>query len=609
MICWTPRGVFHKTETQGRTEDGKLSADADLRNDNSQIVAALEHILSQPDFQASPRLSSFLRFVVTETLAGRSDRLKAFTVASMALGHDESFNPKTNSVVRVQAGRLRALLEHYYQGPGRYEHCEIRLPRGSYVPDFRFRSEHELESPPPAVKPDIVAAKSNKADDVPPSDTLKPSNRRLVNAASIVLVAAALGLGAWVWQGGSTLTPFAGKQTVLPIASGWADSAATITVDPIEGVADDPAMRTFAGLLEKGLEDALSGFDDPVVVHKSTAARPPSALDYDLSGRVTRAAGGSVSLAFRIWHPASGEIIWTRTFDDLHIEGNAAAIEPAVSALASAVAQTYGVVFTDMRKRLSGPPEGFGCVILASDYFKTPSPPAHAAARDCLERAVAQHPNFAPGFAALSFLMVDTYLNGIDVRPDEKPLEGAIEMANRAVDLAPQRARSHAAVFQTRFFNKRSEDAFASAEQALQLNRYATDTAARIGLAHVLHGEFDEGIALLQRAIRFNPSPPGWYEFPLFLDAHMRDDEQSASRHALRHSATRFPLGILARIIVAHEQGDRSAVAQWTERLFADFPAFASDVPAALDRYAMAPEIGHRLIADLDEAGVPLHGR
>ena len=582
--------------------------DAEARHDSAGITAALERILSQPDFQASPRLSSFLRFVVTETLAGRSDRLKAFTVASMALGHDENFNPKTNSVVRVQAGRLRQALEHYYKGPGRLDSCEIHLPRGSYVPEFLFRSEHGPGSQATAGNPAGRGATPNRADDPPPVDAAKQPrrlNRSLVSAARLALVAGFLGLGAWIWHGGFPAALFVSEYTTA-IASGWAGLGATITVDPIEGVADDPAARAFTGLLEKRLEDALSEFDNPVVLHGAGTA-PPSDLDYRLSGRVTQAAGGNISVAFRIWHPASGEIIWTRTFDDLHLEKIEAAFEPAVSALTSAIAETYGVVFTDMRKRLGDVPEGFGCVILASDYFKAPSPAAHAAARDCLERTLAQHRNFAPGFAALSYLMVDTYLNGVDARPGEEPLDVAIEMANRAVDLAPQKARAQATVFQTRFFDKRFEDAFASAEQALLLNPYATDSAARIGAAYVLRGEFDKGLPLLQRAVRFNPSTPGWYEFPFFLDAHMRGDEQSASRHAMRGPATRFPLGIVARIIAAHEQGDAAAVAQSTQRLFADYPVFADDIPAAFDRYAMTPEISRRLLADLSAAGFPLH--
>jgi tetratricopeptide (TPR) repeat protein len=590
----------------------ELKVDAEDSNGGSEIAAALEHILSQPDFLASPRLACFLRFVVTETLAGRADRLKAFTIASMALGHDEKFNPKTNSIVRVQAGRLRHLLEYYYRGPGRFDRCEIRLPRGSYAPEFLFRSEDDLLPQPPTSAPELLAGPSERAGDPPPFETSKRFgrlSRSLVFAASMVVVAGTLGLGAWIWRGDSPPALFAGRHTAFPIESGWAGAGATITVDPIEGLGDEPAMRAFTGLLENRLEDALSGFDSPVVLHRSAAAPPPSDLDYRLSGRVTQVAGGNISLAFRIWHPASGEIIWTRTFDDLHLAKTEAAFEPVVSALTSAVAQTYGVVFTDMRKRLSGESEGFGCVILASDYFKAPSTRAHAAARDCLERTLAQHADFAPGFAALSYLMVDTYLNGIDARPDEKPLDVAIETANRAVDLTPQKARAHAAVFLTRFFDKRFGDAFVSAEQALQLNPYATDTIARVGAAHVLRGEFDNGIALLQRAVRFNPSAPGWYEFPFFLDAHMRGDEPSAFRHAMRHSAMRFPLGIVARIITAHEQGDAAAVAQWTGRLVADYPAVAADIPAAFDRYAMAPEISNRLLADLGEAGFPLYSR
>jgi adenylate cyclase len=564
-------------------------------------------VLNQPDFLASPRLATFLRFVVTETLEGRADRLKAFTIASMAFGHGEEFNPATNSAVRVHAGRLRRVLDLYYKGAGRCDRCEIRLPRGSYVPEFLFRSPDDRLAQPQNSVPDMLATHANRTDRrhlFDPSKWVHRLRASRVNAVSI-LAATALGLGAWAWHDGIAAALFGNRSSAPPIGAGWAGSAATITVDPIEGLGDDHAMSTFASLLRKELENALSGFDNPVVLSGRDAARPFSNLDYRLSGTVNAATDGNITLAFRIWHPASGEIIWTRTFDELHLEKNAAALEPTISALTSAVAQTYGVLFSDMRKRLSGIPDGFGCVILASDYFKMPSPAAHTAARNCLERVVAQHRHFAPGFAALSYLMVDTYLNGIDARPDEKPLDVAIEMANRAVDLAPQKARMHAAIFQTRFFDKRFEDAFASAERALQLNPYTTDTAARIGFAHVLRGELASGVTLLQRAIHFSPSTPGWYEFPLFLDAHMRGDQPSALRHAMRHSATRFPLGIVARIIVAHEQDDAAAVAQWSARLFEDYPVFANDVPAAFDRYAMAPEIRNRLLADLGAAGFP----
>ena len=569
----------------------------------SQVIAALENILSQPDFLASPRLSSFLRFVVIETIEGRADRLKAFTIASMALGHDEKFNPATNSIVRVQAGRLRRLLELYYKGPGRLDRCEICLRRGSYVPEFLLRSEEELTSQPGLVlHGDSVS--SNRPDEPAPVETPASAgrwNRGLTAAVSLLVMAAGLGLGIWVWRADFPALQAGGD--VAPAVSPWADASATIGVDPLQVPQNDPAASTFSNLLDKELENALSRFDDPVVLHRGAGKEP----DYRLSGSLTPNGADNMSLAFRIWHPASGEIIWTRTFDNLHLEKTETALEPTVSALTAAIAQTYGVLFTDMHKRLSGRSDGFGCIILGYNYFKAPSAPAHAAARACLEKSVALHPDFAPGFDALAYLMVDTYLNGLDARPDEKPLDVAIQMAHRAIDLTPQKARAHAAIFLTRFFDKRFEDAFESADQALQLNPYATDTPARIGAAYVLRGDFDKGIALLQRAVRFSSSPPGWYEFYLFLDAHMRGDEHGAHRHALRRSATRFPLGLVARIIVSHEEGNSDAVAQWSRRLEQTYPAFAADIPAAFTRYAMAPDIRSRLLADLAAAGFPLN--
>ena len=588
----------------------ELKIDTEERADSTEIVAALENILSQPDFVASPRLSSFLRFVVTETLEGRADRLKAFTIASMALGHDEKFNPTTNSVVRVQAGRLRRLMELYYRGNGRFDRCEIRLRRGTYVPEFLFRSDEELAAQSsPAPVPETSAAPAAPTGEPAPAERPSRLGRvswRLVKAAGLLVVAVGLGLGAWLWRAGAPPALFGHRAAVPAAASPWADASATISVDPIDGPRDDPAVRAFADDLETRLENALSRFDDPVVLHRSADGKPAAEPDYRLSGNLTPSGNGDISLAFRIWRPASGEIIWTRTFDALPLERTEAAFEPTVSALTAAVAQTYGVVFTDMRRRLSGRSDGFGCIILAYNYFKTPSAQAHAAARGCLEHSVAEHPDFAPGFAALAYLMVDTYLDGVDARPGENPLGVAIQMAQRAVDLAPQKARAHAATFLTRFFDKRFDDAFDSADRALALNPYATDTPARIGAAYVLRGNFDKGIPLLQRAVRFSPSPPGWYEFYFFLDAHMRGDEDCAFRHALRHRATQFPLGIVARIIVAHEQGDAAAVAQWSQRLEDTYPAFAADIPAAFDRYAMAPAIRTRLLADLNGTGFPL---
>ena len=64
----------------------------------------------------SERIQQFLRYIVEEALAGRGDALKEYTIALDVFDRDESFDPQTNSIVRVEASRLRGKLREYYGG-------------------------------------------------------------------------------------------------------------------------------------------------------------------------------------------------------------------------------------------------------------------------------------------------------------------------------------------------------------------------------------------------------------------------------------------------------------------------------------------------------------
>jgi hypothetical protein len=105
----------------------------------TEIRAALDRIVASLSFRGSPRLASFLRFVVEATLAGHADRIKGYSIAIGALGRSDTFDPQTNPIVRVEAGRLRRALERYYAGQGRHDRIVIELPCGSYVPTFGRR--------------------------------------------------------------------------------------------------------------------------------------------------------------------------------------------------------------------------------------------------------------------------------------------------------------------------------------------------------------------------------------------------------------------------------------------------------------------------------------
>jgi len=108
--------------------------------DSAQVRAALERVVSSAALSKSPQLANFLRFVVEQTLAGHAGRIKAYTIAADALGRDSSFDPQHDPIVRVEAGRLRRSLDHYYSNGGTNDPVVIELPRGKYVPVFRANS-------------------------------------------------------------------------------------------------------------------------------------------------------------------------------------------------------------------------------------------------------------------------------------------------------------------------------------------------------------------------------------------------------------------------------------------------------------------------------------
>lgn len=105
--------------------------------DEDEIRFQLNRILESDIFFQSQRQCSFLQYITEQTIAGNSDRLKGYTLGIEVFERDESFDPGVDSIVRVEAGRLRSKLREYYQTVGSKDAIVIELPKGNYSPVFR----------------------------------------------------------------------------------------------------------------------------------------------------------------------------------------------------------------------------------------------------------------------------------------------------------------------------------------------------------------------------------------------------------------------------------------------------------------------------------------
>jgi TolB-like protein len=180
-------------------------------------------ILASKGFTAAGRLSRLLRHVVDKTIAGEADQLKEYAVGVEVFDRDASYDPRLDSIVRVEAGRLRSRLDEYYNSEGAASPIRISLPRGGYVAQF-----NRVDTPPgpPATQPVPLPATARRAWATWPLTT------------SLIVVVAAMVL----WLGGWNRTPAQGDNAdvaVLPFSSAAED--ATVSARLTESVTTELA--------------------------------------------------------------------------------------------------------------------------------------------------------------------------------------------------------------------------------------------------------------------------------------------------------------------------------------------------------------------------------
>ena len=99
--------------------------------------AELHAVLQSSVFVRSPALAHLLSHLCERMFAGEGDQIKEYSIAVDVFGRPESFDQEADSIVRVQANRLRKRLAEFYGGEGASHQLRITIPVGQYVPVFQ----------------------------------------------------------------------------------------------------------------------------------------------------------------------------------------------------------------------------------------------------------------------------------------------------------------------------------------------------------------------------------------------------------------------------------------------------------------------------------------
>ncbi|MGO4440684.1 tetratricopeptide repeat protein [Rhizobium sp. RAF56] len=579
--------------------------------------AQLERILADPALQASPRRRVLLRYLVEETLDGRADRLKGYSIALAVFNRDESFNPQSDPVVRLEARRLRRDLDGYYAGAGSHDRIRISIPRGGYTPQFEWMDGateqqpfHLIETsnaravamPSEPLEEDAHAASSHKAG----GRTWKAGWLHAVAAAAFLLICAAV--GAWIWS-----SPRERGSDALA-------RGPTVIVLPFEALSSGEDDRFLASGLTQQLVTYLMRFSAfrlyslPASFQVESSADPRELgrtldVSYVVKGNL-RSANGSVRVGAQLIDADSGQVLWSESYDRPMTPSALLNVQDELaSRIAVLLGQSYGIVNNDAASRLLDKAAApsmptYACILRAYAYRRTFGSELYPPVRTCIEDSVRRDPSYATGWAMLGWLHLDAAR--FDMVPQgavKNEYDQAFSAADHAVELDPTNILALQALASINYYAGHYDESERLQRQALALNPNDPDTLAQFGWRLAARGKWQEGLPYLERAIDRTVNPPGWYFNLITVHQYLEGDYTAALQSAERGTADGSGMSWSFVAIAQGALGNRDAARQALTEMATRAPSMARDPAAAYRRHQAIESTVASLIEGLRKAG------
>lgn len=574
---------------------------------DDEIRAQLDRILASPEFPRAGRAAAFIQYLTEEALAGRAKRLKGYTVAIEVFGRSDGFT-QDDPVVRIEAGRLRRSLERYYLIAGQHDPIRIDVPKGRYIPSFKWNCPQEVAHPDSA-SDDVRSDEASVHSLVANARRVLPARWPLSGGFVAIVLAAALSY--WATD------QFAANGKLENIAA--IPDEPTLLIAPFANLGDGPEAALYTLGLTEELLTALPRFKEIKVFGRETSRSLRPEVDasevrsgvgarYLLAGAV-RVSGSRVRVTARLVDTADGAILWSQTYDDDLRTHELFSIQADVaSKVATAVAQPYGIIAQAVS--VSPPPDDMGvydCKVTFYTYRAELSVEQHAKARDCLENAVARFPSYATAWGMLSILYLDEDRFKYNMRPGSPPpLERALTSARRAVQLDPGNIRALQALMTALFFNQQLREAMQVGDQALATNPNDTELMAEYGTRVAMSGHWKRGAALLDRALALNPGGAGYYQGTRALAAHMMNDNATAVSLIQKADLQKFPLFHVVAAVIYAEAGLMDDAKREGMTFLKLRPDYIRNIVQEQKIRNFRPQDSFRLIASLRKIGLPV---
>lgn len=575
-----------------------------------QIEQQLRTILASERLSSSPRQKKLFDHLVTKALNDEIDDLKGYSIGVDLFDRSVDFDPQSDPVVRVVAGRLRKTLDEYYSDQGIDDPVIISVPSGRYVPAFSY-ADGSTVGPFGDEREIIPIQKPNNTKVSSFVSTVTQIFSTKILAAIILLAISAIAIFGLIRPDNAVAKWDIKQAAVLPTGPSIVINSFEANISP-----EAQSFGISAGNLQSGFQyelvEKLSRFKD-LRIFDSRTDDAKAALEtakkmgagYLLTGSI-RLDQSRLRVVSVLTSSTDGSVIWSDTFNR-----NMDSAEPIIdikSSIATSVASKLGQPYSELNNRFRSDATAltdldvthYFCLWEFYDYNDMKSESRHFKIRKCLEKAVKSNPNFSSGWAALSWIYGDEARNGYNVRKSETSAkQRALTAAQRAVRENPGNAMAYQYLAVAAF--QLGNDALfrQAAETALRLNVNDPEVLADVG-SHLIQLDNSEiGKDLVEKAIAINPVHPSWYHGSIIGYFYLRGQNAKALEHARQYyvDGSLKSSALLAAVLV---RTNRNKEAQKIYRQLAvDYPQFKENRRKTIQNWRLPENMDELVLADI----------
>lgn len=422
-----------------------------------------------------------------------------------------------------------------------------------------------------------VVRPSKRARTVP----LFGTGSRALAAGGAGLAVALVGFAAYDGRPIAVMQSLVAEISGVPVAEAASPSVAVLPFDNLSSDDDDDYFTD--GLTEDIINDLARSRELLVIARNSTFAYKDVPTDirtvgdqlganYVVEGSARR-AGDQLRVVAQLIDANTGIHLWSRSYDRQLADVFAVKDDLTAEITASLVSYVRQSEEVAAVARPTDDLRAYDLVLQGRDRYATggADPRAMLAARELFARAVELDPGYAIARAQLGLTYIADYLKGLTGSATRDDLNQGLTHVREAIRLEPELALGFQALSYGLSGAGDYQGAMQAAQRAVDLNPSDPDSQMALAKAELRFGEYESAVEHAERARRLHPLAPQYYPFihgqALYAVGRYEDAERVLGECILRVPNDRHCLMIRAATLVKLDRLDaaRTAVARLIE--------------------------------------------